>query len=99
MSLPGEKVPTAAAEVIAHGVIEDVPISIKEDKPKDKPATPSLADYWVRLCPLVIVLIADASQRVLSFRSRGEGYALSVSCLCALGSGAVSSTYISRVHG
>ncbi|EXJ60037.1 hypothetical protein A1O7_04186 [Cladophialophora yegresii CBS 114405] len=73
MRLRGEKAPIAKAEAVGPAVVEAAPIAVKEDGKSDKPATATFSDYW----------------RVLSYRSRRDGYALLVSSVCALASGAV----------
>ncbi|EXJ73507.1 uncharacterized protein A1O5_03268 [Cladophialophora psammophila CBS 110553] len=75
MSAAEERASVADAKLPSPEAVEEMAVTVKEkEKEKEKPkktATPPLSNYW----------------RILSFRSRRDGFALLVSTLCAIGSG------------
>ncbi|OAG39811.1 hypothetical protein AYO21_05876 [Fonsecaea monophora] len=72
MSTIDEQAPVADTKVASTLVAEDTAITVKTDEKKpEKTERPPFSNYW----------------RILSFRTRRDGVALCISCLCAVGSG------------
>ncbi|OQV00428.1 hypothetical protein CLAIMM_05922 [Cladophialophora immunda] len=71
MSAIEEQAPVAKAKVASTQVVEDTAVTVKDEEKPEKTARPPASNYW----------------RILSFRSKRDGFALCVSCLCAIGAG------------
>ncbi|KIY02997.1 uncharacterized protein Z520_01463 [Fonsecaea multimorphosa CBS 102226] len=61
----------ADGKVASAQVVEETAVTIKEEEKPEKTVRPPISNYW----------------RILSFRSKRDGFALCLSCLCAIGAG------------